>query len=323
MTADDRKLVSIVVPCFNEVGNVRLMAKALCLQMSELPAYDFEVIFIDNCSTDGTREELREICSAMPKVKAILNSRNFGQFNSPYYGLCQTKGDCAIAISCDFQDPVELIPQMLKVWDDGSKIVCPIKTESEENGFVYFVRSCYYRLIRKLSTVEQIEHFTGFGLYDRSFIDVMRKLDDPTPFLRGIVAELGPASRTEIPYRQHERKTGKSHNNFWILYDAAMLSFTGYTKAPIRISVVLGSVGFILSLVAFFLYIMAVGSGFASLNLSDCLSLLLIALMFLSFVSIGLLGEYVLAINLRSMKRPLVVEQERVGDWDNRAEAIS
>lgn len=313
---DKRKTVSVVVPCFNEVGNVRPMAEALCEQMGALERYDYEVIFIDNCSVDGTREELRRICDTMPKVKAILNARNFGQFNSPYYGLCQATGDCAIAISCDFQDPVELIPEMLAAWEGGSKIVCPVKTESDESGVVYFARSCYYKLIRKLSSVEQIEHFTGFGLYDRSFLEVMRGLSDPTPFLRGIVAELGPANRAEIPYHQHKRKTGKSHNNFWILYDAAMLSFASYTKAPVRAAT---TVGFVVAATSFVFAIVCLVFKIAHWEaFSTGVVPVLLAVLFFSGVQLfflGLLGEYVLSIAQRSMNRPLVIEEERLGTW--------
>lgn len=313
--SDKKKLVSIVVPCFNEVGNVRAMAQALCEQMGVLERYDYEIIFIDNCSTDGTRDELRDICGSMPEVRAILNARNFGQFNSPYYGLCQSRGDCAIAISCDFQDPVELIPIMLDAWDDGSKIVCPVKTESEESGLVYFARSCYYKLVRRLSSVEQIEHFTGFGLYDRAFIDVMRKLDDPTPFLRGIVAELGPASRTEIPYHQQRRKAGKSHNSFWTLYDGAMLSFTSYTKAPVRAAVVLGVVATFVGLVAMVATLIVGGAaGMGSIAAWVIAWCVLIACG-LQLFFLGMIGEYVLTISQRSMRRPLVVEEERLGKW--------
>lgn len=312
----ERKLVSICIPCYNEVGNVEPMAATIKEQMESLPQYDYEVIFIDNYSTDGTRDKLRRICAEEPKVKAILNSRNFGQFNSPYYALCKAAGDCAISLGCDFQDPPSLIPRMLELWEEGHGVVCPVKTQSKENRFVYFLRSCYYKLIRRLSSVDQIEHFTGFGLYGRPFLDVLRSLDDPTPFLRGIVAELGPADRAILPYEQQERRSGKSHNNFWILYDAAMLSFTSYTKAPLRAAVLIGFVASALSLLAALFYlVMKLVNWQAWPAGSIPILLAVLVLGSLQLLFIGLLGEYVLAINARSMRRPLVVEEERLGKW--------
>ena len=192
------KKVSVMIPCYNEAENIEAITGAVAAQMEALPQYDYEILCIDNCSTDGTRDLLREICRKNPKVKAILNVKNFGQFNSPYYGLCQTTGDCAISICADFQDPVEMIPEFLKYWEEGYQIVCGVKTSSQENPVMYKLRTVYYKLIRKFSQVDQIEHFTGFGLYDKSFLDVLRNLDDPTPFIRGIVAELG-GKRKEIP----------------------------------------------------------------------------------------------------------------------------
>lgn len=314
-----KKLVSICVPCFNEVDNVVPMSAAIKEQMEALPQYDYEIIFIDNYSTDGTRDRLREICADGSKVKAILNSRNFGQFNSPYHALCQASGDCAISMCCDFQDPPELIPRMLELWEEGHGVVCPVKTQSRESRFVYFLRSCYYRLIRKLSSVDQIEHFTGFGLYGRPFLDVMRSLGDPTPFLRGIVAELGPADRALLPYEQQERRSGKSHNNFLSLYDAAMLSFTSYTKAPLRAAVFIGFAASAISLIVAILYLvlkLTNWSGWPAGSIPILLAVLVLGSLQLLFI--GLLGEYVLAINERSMRRPLVVEEQRLGCWDDR-----
>lgn len=201
------KKVSVVVPCWNEQENVIPLTEAIVNQFqSNLPQYDYEIIFIDNCSQDTTREKLIGLCVQNKKVKAIFNTKNFGQFNSPYYGLCQTAGDCTISMSADFQDPVEMIPKFVAQWEQGFKIVCAIKRTSKENKLMYFLRSCYYKMIKKMSDVEQIEHFTGFGLYDKSFIQVLRDLDDSTPFLRGIVAELG-SERKDIPYEQAKLTT--------------------------------------------------------------------------------------------------------------------
>ena len=234
------KKVSILIPCYNEEENVVPMSQAIVnLFTNELTQYDYELLFIDNDSSDNTRPLLRQICAANPKIKAIFNAKNFGQFNSPYYGILQTTGDCTISMVCDFQDPIELIPQYLKEWENGYKIVIGIKSSSKENPIMYHLRSFYYRIIKKFSDTEQIEHFTGSGLYDKEFVQVLRDLKDPTPFLRGIVAELG-YKRKEIEYEQPQRRAGKTHNNFMSLYDAAMLSFTSYTKIGLRLATFLG-----------------------------------------------------------------------------------
>ena len=220
------KTISIVVPCYNEEENVIPLSRAItALFEKELADYRYELIFIDNDSRDRTRELLRGLCQSDPDIKAIFNAKNFGQFNSPYYAMLQTSGDCTILMAADFQDPVEMIPQYVREWESGYKIVIGIKKSSQENKFMYWLRGCYYKLIKKLSDVEQIEQFTGFGLYDAKFIQVLRGLNDPTPFLRGIVAELG-FKRKEIPYEQPLRRAGKTSNNFYRLYDAAMLSIT-------------------------------------------------------------------------------------------------
>ena len=186
------KKVSILIPCYNEEDNVRPISEAIVsLFSTELTQYDYELVFIDNDSKDNTRTILRDICDKNKKVKAIFNAKNFGQFNSPYYGILQTTGDCTISMVCDFQDPIELIPKYLEEWENGYKIVIGIKTKSKENPIMYHLRSIYYKVVKKFSDVEQIEHFTGSGLYDKEFVDVLRNLKDPTPFLRGIVAEFG------------------------------------------------------------------------------------------------------------------------------------
>ena len=168
------KKISVMIPCYNELENVVPMSEAVVEQFEKnLPEYDYELVFIDNCSTDGTRNKLEEICAKNNKIKAIFNAKNFGQFNSPFYGMCQTTGDCTISMCCDFQDPIELIPVFVHEWEKGHKIVSGIKTSSKENGLIYFLRTCYYRLIRNMSSVKMIEHFTGFGLYDKTFISIL------------------------------------------------------------------------------------------------------------------------------------------------------
>lgn len=308
-----KKIVSILIPCYNEEENVGPMSEAIVnLFENELTQYNYELVFIDNDSHDKTRELLREICSKNPNIKAIFNAKNFGQFNSPYYGILQTIGDCTISMVCDFQDPIELIPQYLQEWENGYKIVIGIKTSSKESKFMYFLRSVYYKMIKKFSDVEQIEHFTGSGLYDREFVEVLRNLKDPKPFLRGIVAELG-FRRKEIPYEQPQRRAGKTHNNFYTLYDAAMLSITSYTKIGLRIATFagcgVGAVSLFVALIYLILKLIIWDSfqaGMAPLLIGMCF------LGALQLFFIGLLGEYILSINERVMNRPLVVEEERI-----------
>ena len=306
------KKISIMVPCYNEEENVVPMSRALVEQMEALPQYDYEILFIDNCSQDRTRELLRGICAENPKIRAIFNSKNFGQFNSPYHGICQTSGDCTICVCCDFQDPVEMIPKFLEEWEKGYKIVIGIKTSSKENKLMYFLRSVYYKMIRKMSKVDQIEHFTGFGLYDKSFVGVLRDLDDPTPFLRGIVAELGPKIQ-RVEYEQAKRRAGKTSNNFFSLYDAAMLSFTSYTKIAVRLSSFLGI--FLCggsALAAIVCLILKLINPWLFLTGTAAILLTILFLGGLQLFFIGFLGEYIMSINARVMKRPLVIEEERI-----------
>ncbi len=307
------KKISIMVPCYNEEENVVPMSEALTKTLEAMEGYDYEILFIDNCSMDKTRELLREICAKNKKIKGIFNTKNFGQFNSPYYGLCQTTGDCTISVCCDFQDPLELIPEFVREWENGYKIVCGVKTSSKESKRMYFLRSVYYKTIKKLSSVEQIEHFTGFGLYDKSFIDVLRNLGDPTPFIRGIVAELGPKIK-KIEYEQPKRRAGKTSNNFFSLYDAAMLSFTSYTKIGARLATF---IGIAISAISALLGIVNLVLGLIYPNIVFLTGTAPIMLL-IGFIGgiqlffIGLLGEYIINMNRRIMNRPLVVEEERI-----------
>ncbi len=314
------KKVSILIPCYNEEENVVPMSEAIVqLFTSELLQYDYELVFIDNDSQDNTRRLLREICAKNSKVKAIFNAKNFGQFNSPYYGILQTTGDCVISMVCDFQDPLELIPKYLEEWEKGYKIVIGIKTSSKENKVLYFLRSLYYKTIKKYSNVEQIEHFTGSGLYDREFVEVLRNLKDPTPFLRGIVAELG-YKRKEIPYEQPQRRAGKTHNNWYSLYDAAMLSFTSYTKIGLRLATF---IGIFVGLISFIIAVVYLIMKLVFWNtFSAGMAPVLIGMFFLGAVQLfflGFMGEYILSMNQRIMNRPLVIEEERINfDEDNK-----
>ena len=313
------KKIGIMIPCYNEQENIVQICNAVVKEITEeLPQYDYEILIMDNCSTDNTRPLIREICRQNPKIKAILNAKNFGQFNSPYYGMLHVDGDCVIPICADFQDPVEMIPQFVHEWENGYKIVIGIKKSSQENKLMYWLRGCYYKLIKKLSDVEQIEQFTGFGLYDKKFINVMRELNDPTPFLRGIVAELG-FKRKEIPYEQPKRRAGKTSNNFYRLYDAAMLSITSYTKVGLRLATFIGMTVGCISLVVAIIYLILkllfwdnFPAGMAPLLIVTCL------LGSIQLFFIGLIGEYIMSINDRVKKRPLVVEDERLNFSDEK-----
>ncbi|MCR5267075.1 MAG: glycosyltransferase family 2 protein [Lachnospiraceae bacterium] len=309
------KTISFMIPTFNEVDNAEPISRAIIEEVQRsLPEYDYEIVFIDNCSTDGTRDVIRKLCSENPKIKAILNVTNFGQFNSPFYGICQTTGDCTISIAADFQEPVSLIPTLVHEWEKGHKIVSGIKTSSREPGFIYFLRTCYYKIIRNMSSVKMIEHFSGYGLYDRTFVQLLRELDDPIPFLRGIVAEYGEGfNMTEVEFTQEKRRAGKSSNNFYSLYDAAMLSFTSYTKVGLRLATLIGFIAGLISFIVAIVYLVlkicywdTFSAGYAPMTIGVFL------LGSLQLFFIGFLGEYVLNINSRVIHRPVVVEEERI-----------
>ena len=307
------KKISIVIPTYDEKDNILAISNdVINLFSNELKEYNYELLFIDNNSSDGTQDIIRNICKKNKKVKAIFNTKNFGAFNSPYYGLLQTSGDCSILMACDYQDPVELIPEFVKEWENGHLIVVGVKSTSNENPIIYKIRSFYYDLIKRYSNVNIIPHFTGFGLYDKSFIELLSNLDDSTPFLRGIVAEYGYDIKT-IEFRQPLRKKGKSHNSFSDLYDAAMLSFTTYTTLGLRTVTLFGFI------VAIFSFIMGVVYLIYKLThwytFTAGMAPVIIGMFFLGsviLVTLGLIGEYVISLNRRSMHKPLVIEKERI-----------
>lgn len=308
-----KKKISVVIPTYNEEGNVKPLARAIVNVMeNELPEYDYEILFIDNHSKDNTRLFLRQLCGDNKKIKAIFNARNFGQIRSPVYGLKQVQGDCVIRMCADFQDPVEMIPKFVREWEKGWKIVIGIKKSSKEKKMMYWIRTLYYKLIRKITDIDHIEHFTGFGLYDKAFVDVVRQLHDPMPYLRGIIAELGFDYKA-IPYEQQRRKAGKSKNNFYSLYDYAMIGITSYSKVVLRMATfvgfIVGGISFVAGIVYFILKLLYWD------RFSAGVAPLLIGVFFLGSMQlffIGFLGEYVLSINTRVLDRPLVVEELRL-----------
>lgn len=313
------KKISIVIPTYNELENIELLVNELNDLLNEkLSAYSNEIIIIDNYSTDGTRDKIKEICSRNENVKGILNAKNFGQLNSPFYGMTQATGDAVILMVADFQDPPKMILDFIDEWEKGYKIVIGIKSKSKESKLMYFLRTLYYKMINKIANVDHIEHFTGFGLYDKDFINILRNLEDPSPYLRGIVAELG-FTRKELNYEQPQRKFGKTKNNFYSLYDIGMLGITSYSKVILRISTfvgfIVGGLSFLLSVIylilkLIFWYSFPVGT-----------APILIGIFFLGGLQlffIGILGEYIMNINTKILKRPLVIEEERINFIEDR-----
>ena len=309
----DKKLISVVVPTYNEQENVVPLTDTLVkIFAEELPEYNYEIIFIDNHSKDNTKTLIRQICSENPNVKAIFNARNFGQMRSPVYGFKQAYGDCVVRLNADFQDPPSLIPTFVREWEKGYKIVIGIKEKTEEGFFMAFVRRQYYKFLRKITDIGHIENFTGFGLFDKAFVDVVRNIHDPMPYFRGMVAEFGFEYKT-ILYQRPNRRAGKSKNHFYTLYDVAMIGITSYSKVMLRLAsflgFIIGGLSFLVALVYFIMKLVHwdwFRSGIAPL---------VIGVFFLGGVQlffIGLLGEYVLAINSRVLDRPLVVEEERL-----------
>lgn len=308
-----RKKISVVIPTYNEEANVIPLADAIVgVLTGELAEYDYEIIFIDNHSKDSTQMKLQQLCRENKRIKAIFNARNFGQMRSPVHGLKQATGDCVIRMCADFQDPVEMIVQFVREWEQGHKIVIGVKKASKEKRIMYWIRACYYKLIRKITDIDHIEQFTGFGLYDKAFVDVVRSLHDPMPYLRGIIAELGFDYKA-IPYVQQKRRAGKSKNNFYTLYDYAMVGITSYSKVVMRLATFLGFSVAALSFLAGIFYLVLKIMYWD--RFSAGIAPMLIGIFFLGALQlffIGFLGEYVLSINTRVLDRPLVVEEERL-----------
>ncbi|HTW95986.1 MAG TPA: glycosyltransferase [Tepidisphaeraceae bacterium] len=307
------KRITVVTPCFNEEANIRPLYEAIRDVFAALPNYTYDQIYIDNCSRDRSRLILRELAAEDPRVKVIFNTRNFGHIRSPFHGLLQSDGDATILMASDFQDPPELIPQFLRKWEDGFKVVLGVKETSSESRVMFWIRSVYYRLINRLAgDVALVKNATGFGLYDQAVVRTLRTIEDPYPYTRGLVADLGYES-AKIPFHQPRRQRGITKNNFYTLYDMAMLGITNHSKVPLRLATMLG---FAMSAVSFLL---AVGYLIAKLiwwkHFPMGVAPILIGLLFFSSIQlffIGLLGEYIGAIFTQVQKRPLVIEQERL-----------
>jgi dolichol-phosphate mannosyltransferase len=308
----NKKLISIVTPTYNEIENIDELLSRVRLAIDTESHYDFEILVIDNCSVDGTQERLRELAKEDHRVKVILNARNFGHIRSPYYGILQSKGDATIYLASDLQDPPEMIPELLRGWEVGYKLVMAIKPVSKSTPVMHYLRKTYYRFIDRISDVDIIKDSTGFGLYDKVVLDSLRKIADPYPFLRGLICELGYEVK-EIPFIQQRRLGGITKNNFYTLFDIAMLGIVSHSKLPIRIASFAGIILGILSIVIAFIFLILKIIFWNSFPIGSAPTV--IGLFFLFGVQlffIGILGEYIASIHSYVQNRPVVVEKERI-----------
>jgi glycosyltransferase involved in cell wall biosynthesis len=306
------KMVSVVTPCYNEEAHVREVYERVKAVFASFSDLQYEHIFIDNASRDRTLDLLKIIASQDRTVKVIANARNFGHLRSPMHAMFQASGNAVALLFSDLQDPPELLTQMIEEWIKGTPVVIAIKTTSEENGLMFWIRTQYYRLVNRLADIETHENFTGFGLYDRRVIEIVRSFDDPYPYFRGMIAEIGLPC-VKLPYRQKRRLRGITKNNFYTLYDLAMLGITNFSKVPLRLMTFFGFGCALLSILfslGYLIYKLLFWS-----NFSVGVAPLVIGLFFFASVQltfIGILGEYIGAIHTHVMKRPLVIERERI-----------
>jgi glycosyltransferase involved in cell wall biosynthesis len=307
-----RKIITIVTPSFNEAENVRELYRRINDSISQIQHYDFEILFIDNASTDDTVSILRELIEQDSRIKVIVNNRNFGQVRSPYWGVLQSRGVATIYMASDLQDPPEFIPNFIKDWELGWKVVLAVKPVSKTNSLFNFFRKMYYRVLEKISDVEMIKDATGFGIYDEIVLDQIRKIGDPYPYFRGLVCELGYPIKT-IPFEQPRRSRGISKNNIFGLYDVAILGIISHSIAPIRAAGILGLIMGVLSLLVAFIYIILKLIFWQDFPLGIAPLIIGFFFMFgLMFIFIGLLGEYIGSIHTYVRNRPIVVEKERI-----------
>lgn len=309
---DKRAKISVVTPCFNEEENVELLYGKVKEVFSQLGEYDYEHIFIDNASTDNTVKILKLIAGKDKNLKIIVNSRNFGHIRSPFYGLLQGSGDAVVFLASDLQDPPEMIKDFILKWKDGYKIILGVKKQSKESRLMFAVRKLFYDLIGAISEIDHIKNFTGFGLYDNRIIQILRNIDDPYPYFRGLVCDIGFEIFT-IEFVQPARKKGVTKNNFYSLYDMAMLGITNHSKVPLRLAAMLG---FLVALISFFVALVyLIYKIIFWQNFTVGTAPIIIGLFFFSAVQlffIGILGEYIGSIHTQVLKRPLVIEKERI-----------
>lgn len=308
-----KKTITVVIPTYNEEQNIQAVYDRVSgIFQAELTDYMMEILFIDNASTDRSRAIIEELSGRDQRVQAIFNATNFGFSRSSYYGLSQAEGDCAVMLYADMQDPPEVIPQFVAKWEEGYKVVTGIKSQSKENPLMYAIRGVYYKILSKISETEHIRQFDGFGLYDASFVSLLRKMKDPLPYLRGLVAEYG-CRRTEVEYTQEKRKAGKTSFNFARYYDVAMLGLTSSTKAIMRMATFLG---LIMAGLCFLVALITIIMKLVNWDYYDVgTAAIIVGIFFVGAVQIfflGFLGEYILNINIRVMQHPIVVEERRI-----------
>ncbi|HEV2647511.1 MAG TPA: glycosyltransferase family 2 protein [Acidobacteriaceae bacterium] len=307
------KTISIVTHAYNEEDNIEAMYLRIREIMQAYPYYAYEHIFIDNHSTDSTAAIIKRIAAADQHVKLIVNARNFGHIRSPVHAFLQARGDAVIGIASDFQEPPDLIPAMIAAWEEGYKMVLCVKKASGENGLVYWLRKQYYKTVERLSSVETIQNFTGFGMYDRQVVDIIRGMNDPYPYFRGIIAEISLPNK-RLYFHQPARKRGITKNNFYTLYDIAMLGFVSTSKVPLRLATFAGFVGAVLSFLIAFFYLVAKIVFWKTFSVG--VAPMIIGVFFLQslmLVFFGIVGEYIGAIYTKVQQRPYVTEQERIG----------
>ncbi|HVA66146.1 MAG TPA: glycosyltransferase family 2 protein [Elusimicrobiota bacterium] len=307
-----RKLISIVSPCYNEEHNIQVLYGRVSAAIASLADFEFEMIFIDNASTDGTVAAVKKIIEKDKRVRLIVNARNFGHIRSPFYGLLQAHGDAVILMASDLQDPPELIGRLVAKWTDGFKVAAAIKNESEEARGFYFIRKMYYEICNRMADIELISQFTGFGLYDKEVIGIFRTLDDPYPYLRGLVSEIG-FEVAHVPFKQPVRERGITKNNFYTLFDMAMLGITSHSRVPIRLATFAGfalAAGSLCVSIAYIILKLIFWNAFKIGTAPILVSLFFFAAVQLIFL--GLIGEYIGVIRLQTRRRPLVVEKQRI-----------
>lgn len=306
------KLISVVTGCFNEEDNVDELCARIRAQFERLPAYDYEHVFIDNASTDSTVEKIKALAATDKRIKLIVNARNFGHIRSPIHALLQARGDAVIAMASDLQEPPELITEFIGKWEEGYRVVAGVKPTTQQTTALSLVRRCFYATIGRISDTRLIPNFTGFGLYDRSVVEIIRQMDDPYPYFRGMIADIG-FEHAEIPFTQPPRQRGISKNNFYTLYDMAILGITSHSKLPIRLATMAGFALSALSLLVAMTYLLYKLLRWEQFSVG--VAPIVIGFFFFASVQlffIGILGEYIAAIHTQIMKRPLVVERERV-----------
>lgn len=307
-----KKKISVVSPAYNEEGNLTPLVERVRAVFATLPQYDYEHIIIDNASTDGTVAELKQLAAQDPHVKGIVNARNFGHIRSPHHAILEATGDAVVILLSDLQDPPELIADFTREWEMGWLAVVGVKTSSEESGLMYWIRSTYYRTVERLTSVKVLRHYTGFGLYDRRVIEEVKRFGDPYPYFRGQIAEIGLPIK-QIAYGQKRRERGITKNNWYTLYDMAMLGITNLSKVPLRAVTFGGFVFAALSLLVGLVYLVAKLVYWNHFELG--LAPTMIGLFFLGsvqLIAMGIIGEYVGSIHTIVQDRPLVTEKERI-----------